>query len=145
MDHSLSNSIRLRDPVVLAALVILILNDHIFKQSNYAGFFTGKISDFAGLFFFPFFAADVLQLKRGKSFGFAILCVITGLSFAALKLAPAIRDAFVLFYRSLGINAEVVMDASDLWALFVLPVAVWMESTSLKRNKRFEQKGEQHA
>ncbi|RYZ89479.1 MAG: hypothetical protein EOP04_06720 [Proteobacteria bacterium] len=135
MPDSFSDTLRLRHPMVLAALVLLLLNDHVFKQSSYAGFLTGKISDFAGLFFFPFFVADVLQLKRNEGFG--LICVMTGLGFMALKLSTEFRDAYVFFHQSLGVHSKVVLDASDLWALLVLPLAVWFECTLSQKGGRF--------
>ena len=39
-------------PYVLTALILTALNDHYFKY-KFNNFLTGKISDFAGLFFFP--------------------------------------------------------------------------------------------
>ena len=42
----------LLDPIALAALTLLVVNDHILK-SAWPGFVTGKLSDIAGLAFFP--------------------------------------------------------------------------------------------
>ena len=39
-------------PVALAAIAVLVVNDHVLK-SAYPGWLTGKLSDIAGLVFFP--------------------------------------------------------------------------------------------
>jgi len=44
----------LAHPLPLLAVVVLCLNDHFLKGSGLLpGWLTGKLSDFAGLFFFP--------------------------------------------------------------------------------------------
>ncbi|MET3018676.1 hypothetical protein [Flavobacterium hydatis] len=60
----LKNLARLGHPVFLISLIILILNDWVFKNV-FHNYVTGKLSDFAGLFVFPFFWS-VLFFKRAK-------------------------------------------------------------------------------
>ena len=48
-------------PVPLAAVALLLLNDHWWKWS-YGGGLTGKLSDFAGLAFFPLFLQALWEL-----------------------------------------------------------------------------------
>lgn len=48
----------LAHPLSLLAVGLLLLNDHLLKHIA-PSVLTGKLSDFAGLFFFPFLAAAV--------------------------------------------------------------------------------------
>ena len=47
----------------LVAVAVLVSNDHVLKQ-HFPGLITGKLSDFAGLFFFPLFLTDVMRGRR---------------------------------------------------------------------------------
>ncbi|MBT0993447.1 hypothetical protein KIN34_04000 [Cellulomonas sp. DKR-3] len=85
-------------PVALVSLGVLLLNDHVLKAAA-PGWVTGKLSDVAGLAFFPFLVvalADVLR-RRGRP-GVVTACVaavVTAGGFAAVKLAAPMREAFV--------------------------------------------------
>jgi hypothetical protein len=52
-------------PVALAALVLLVLNDH-WGKAAFPGFLTGKLSDVAGLAFFPLFLQGLLEVWRAR-------------------------------------------------------------------------------
>src|SRR5262245_37588888 len=108
-------------PAPLAAVGLLALNDHFFKGSGLLpGAVTGKLSDFAGLFFFPLLLASI---ARGASLALrgrdvedrrslaAAVALATALGFAAVKLLPAVND---LVARTWG---AMVMDPTDLIAL----------------------------
>lgn len=53
----------LRHPLILSAVIITALNDHVLKYyfNNWA---TGKLSDFSGLFFFPVFLYALNDLRK---------------------------------------------------------------------------------
>ena len=51
-------------PVVAAAVVVLLLNDHLFKAAA-PGLATGKASDFAGLLFFPLLLVAAWEVAIG--------------------------------------------------------------------------------
>lgn len=74
-------------PWVVASVFVLILNDHLFKAA-YPGFVTGKLSDFAGLLFFPYLLHALwtaIAPKRASLMG----CVVaTGVVFTAIQLLP---------------------------------------------------------
>jgi hypothetical protein len=78
-------------PVALCAIALLVLNDHVLKAAA-PGFVTGKLSDVAGLVFFPLLlagAAEQFGLRRGVR-AIALAALATGVVFAAVKLwAPA--------------------------------------------------------
>jgi hypothetical protein len=108
----------------MAAILILGVNDHVLKGSGILpGVLTGKISDFAGLFFFPLLLAGVFRLfwsnRPVRAHGLAT--VLTALTFAGLKLDPWLN---VIAARA---GASFVMDATDLCALPMVGLSyLWM-------------------
>jgi hypothetical protein len=59
---TLSISLRaLHHPITILSIGVLLLNDHILKTLS-PNAVTGKLSDFAGLFFFPFLLTTFLSL-----------------------------------------------------------------------------------
>src|SRR5690349_836978 len=82
-------------PAPLVALVVLGINDWILKGSSAPVWLTGKLSDFAGLFAFPFVATAAFDLVmlcfRGRvdytfrRWKLAVACLLTGAGFAVLK------------------------------------------------------------
>ncbi|HVE82664.1 MAG TPA: hypothetical protein VND93_07440 [Myxococcales bacterium] len=118
-------------PVPLAAVLALVVNDHLLKGSGLVpGSVTGKLSDVAGLFFFPVLLAAVgfallrragagePRHRRAISVG---AVAATAAAFAALKLWPAFN---ALVERAWGANA---LDATDLLALPAVVLAgAWL-------------------
>lgn len=122
----------------LTAVALLALNDHVFKDL-WPGAVTGKLSDFAGLFYFPLLLTAGGRLAVGAWRALAgaprgtripplrrahltLAAVLTGLVFAAINLDPrAMRvwDAAL----SLVMPSRGTVDASDLVALVMLPLA----------------------
>ncbi len=114
----------IQHPITIAAIGLLLLNDHVLKSAA-PSFWTGKISDFAGLFFFPFLftailAAGLRLLQRDVAplWVFFTALLITLFSFTALKTIPAVN---VGVSRALGV--QIVRDPTDLLALLMLPAA----------------------
>ena len=104
-------------PLPLAAILVTAANDHLLKGSGLLpGWLTGKLSDFAGLFFFPLLVAAVLRAKTARAR--TIVVVATGALFAAFKLSPR-ACAWI------APIAGVTPDATDLIALPMLAVAWW--------------------
>jgi hypothetical protein len=79
-------------PLVLGALALLILNDHVLKAA-YPGWWTGKLSDVAGLAMFPILVSgggQLLGIWPGGARTVAVVAVATGVAFTACKVwAPA--------------------------------------------------------
>lgn len=81
--------------VPLTAIGVLLLNDHVLKGA-WPGVVTGKLSDAAGLVFFPFLLVGVWQLVarqlgRSGAGGLAaavVAIVATGAVFALVKITP---------------------------------------------------------
>jgi hypothetical protein len=90
-------------PVVIGAVAMLIANDQ-FLKSVAPGVVTGKLSDVAGLLFFPLLivaAVEIVAALRGRwrqpSDRVAVAAVVaTGLVFAAVKLFPAAEGVYEL-------------------------------------------------
>lgn len=125
-------------PAALAAIALLLVNDHLLKDSV-PGWLTGKLSDVAGLVFFPLLVWAVVQRSIA-------LCVIgSGAAFAAVKLwQPANTggewllgaarwplDALAdLSLPSLA-PVEIVRDPTDLLALPALAIAWWIHESEV--------------
>lgn len=113
-------------PITVAAIVLLIVNDHVLKAA-YPGWLTGKLSDAAGMMLAPPLLATLVGFvaprlgHRRVALG-AIVAVGTG--FAIIKTIPYAAElasaGWSLFTPSL-----VRADATDLLALPFLMVAWW--------------------
>lgn len=113
-------------PLPLAAVLVLALNDHLLKGSGLLpGWLTGKLSDVAGLFFFPLL---LCALARGATrlagrrdldpSALAMSAVLaTGAVFTAIKLYAPL-NAWVA-----GVWGVMVMDVTDLFTLPVLALS----------------------
>src|SRR5262245_25324476 len=105
---------RLLHPLPVAAIAITALNDHLWKGGHLVpAWLTGKLSDFAGLFFFPVL---VVAATRGRVRP-AVAALATGLVFALFKLSPAACQWLEPFV--------VTPDATDLAALPMLGLSWW--------------------
>jgi hypothetical protein len=85
--------------VAIASIVVLIVNDHVLK-AVWPGPITGKISDFAGLLFFPLFLQGVAEVAsavfgRWRQPSERTLLVVVGVTaavFTAIKTFPAANE-----------------------------------------------------
>ncbi len=83
-------------PVPLLAIAVLVINDQVLKNAA-PGVITGKLSDVAGMLFFPLFivaVAEVVAAAAGRWHGpsprwIGLAVAGTGLAFAAFKTIPA--------------------------------------------------------
>jgi len=129
----------LTHPAALSAIALLLLNDHVFKH-DFPSMLTGKISDFAGLLFFPLLLSALIGLlehrpRRAAVWGFAL----TGLVFAALKLYPPVASwASAALGRLLGANVWITPDPTDLSALIMLLPAwrLWASAPNRQYDRR---------
>ena len=137
-------------PATLASIALLLVNDHILKR-QYPSALTGKLSDFAGLFFFPLLLATlfglagavlgrILPVRRAriapsprKPESAARLCfAVTAVAFAAVKLVPPANSAVTIGLETLlGLPVRIVRDPTDLMALAALWPAwrLWSAAT----------------
>ncbi len=133
-------------PLALAAIAALALNDHVLKPL-WPGLVTGKLSDVAGLVYFPLLLQALLEAPRWlrdryrPSPALLLGCIAaTGLGFALVNLWPPVTE---LYERGLGAlrwsllerpwardapRPRVVLtpDPTDLLALPALWVAWWI-------------------
>jgi hypothetical protein len=117
----------LAHPWCLSAILCLLLNDHVLKGRAPPAL-TGKLSDFAGLFFFPYLVGLAILLAsraepsrvRGWAFG------LTALWFASAKTTALGHDLTVAIVELLlGAGATVIeRDPTDVVALVAL-VPAW--------------------
>jgi hypothetical protein len=115
----------LQHPITILSIIILIINDHVLK-TYYSSWLTGKLSDFAGLFFFPFLLTIVLSLIFWKSkvtlhqIGYSAFGLIF-ISFVLLKTVP-FANIFVEKTISSILNHQVrfVLDPTDLLGFLML-------------------------
>lgn len=114
-------------PVFLAGLFVLALNDHVLKQ-QYHNIITGKLSDFAGLFIFPFFWAALLPKYRKAIY------IITALGFIYWKSSwsQPLLDRMQVWQ----VPVMRVVDYTDLIALCLLPVSYRFFNTAKMRDSR---------
>lgn len=126
-------------PITLVALALLLLNDHVLKAA-FPGFWTGKLSDAAGLTFFPVVLAFALGARRAPAV--AAAAAATALTFAAVKISGEACDRYaeglglaqwlvrVPFWALRGVelpspgHAVVAQDPTDLLALPFVGIGV---------------------
>jgi MFS family permease len=114
-------------PLSLGAIVLLLLNDHFLKGA-FPSVLTGKLSDFAGLFFFPFLLAAVVGPIAGRvgrprraDAAMAASFVVTASCFALIKVDASCNVlAARLLEAVLGGPVRLVRDPTDLIALAAL-------------------------
>lgn len=116
-------------PGALISVAVLVLNDHLLKGA-FPGFVTGKLSDFAGLAFFPLFLQAGIEWL-GAPVSRRVLagaCLATAAVFAGVKTVPAMHAVYEIGlgvlqspFRALvggaGGRVALQMDATDLLAL----------------------------
>jgi hypothetical protein len=118
-------------PLPLAAIAVLLVNDHLLKGAGLLpALVTGKLSDVAGLFFFPIFlfvvSRAIWQLVSGRAFPTRVMlwCAVglTVAGFGALKVSAAFNTWAASWW------GVAVMDPTDLLCLPVcLVAAIWVE------------------
>lgn len=124
-------------PLALVAVGVLLLNDHVLKGAGVLpGVVTGKLSDVAGLFFFPVLLMTCVRLGwrmldgwvgAGRAFPFARVswsaALVTALGFSSVKLLGGVNQWVASWW------GVMVMDATDLFCLPACALsAMWMIS-----------------
>ena len=131
-------------PVALASIAVLLINDHVLKAA-WPGLITGKLSDFAGLVFFPLLLLACWQIVRAllsrngapSERQLIVAISITAALFVAIKadmtvnelVSAALGGAQWLVGHVLGASGStpapvvIARDLSDLVALPALAAA----------------------
>lgn len=135
-------------PAIVAAVLLLVLNDHVFKQL-WPGWATGKLSDVAGLAFFPLLLAGLLELAlpamRRRTL--LISCIAaTAVVFTSVQLFETAADTYrvtlgwlqwpfrVLADPSAEVSpVRLTRDPTDLIALPALLVSWFAGRSSVER------------
>jgi hypothetical protein len=126
-------------PVAVVSIALLIVNDHVLKPT-YGNWITGKLSDLAGLVFFPLLLVSAWELVRDRGpsrTALNVACVATATIFTLAKTTALGSLAFQWGlglaqwpFRALvgGSLAPVshVADPTDLLALPSIVVAWWI-------------------
>jgi hypothetical protein len=122
----------LSHPLAIGALLLLAVNDHLLRHF-WPSWLTGKLGDFAWLFFFPFITAAVLAWLLPARFhprshwagGLAFSLVGTG--FFLVKTLPGFREDSLRILESVfRFPIALSGDATDLVALLSLVPAAWL-------------------
>jgi hypothetical protein len=128
----------LSHPLSIAAIVLLLINDHIWRKVA-PSWLTGKIGDAAWLVFAPFLVAAILawllplRLKRRDEIIGHGAIIVVGLVFAGAKTIPAFHSLTIKVLETLtGWPNVLRMDPTDLIALPVLLIAwlIWQQSAA---------------
>jgi hypothetical protein len=115
----------LAHPLWWAALALLLINDNLFKGRGVVpGWLAGKLSDFAFLVVAPVLFATIIPRRAPGRRTFATFAVV-GL-YVAADLSRAVSDAVVATAARVGLHWKLWPDPTDLLALAVLPVTVWL-------------------
>lgn len=113
----------------IISVLLLTLNDFYFKY-YFHNFFTGKLSDFTGLFAFPFFISVFLNKKIKEVY------IVVALFFVFWK--SDYSQELINSCHKLNINANRVVDYTDLFALVILPFSYSYRLSKPKEEKKFK-------
>ena len=124
----------LRHPTSLAALALLVLNDHVLK-AQFGTWWTGKLSDIAGLVFAPALVAVALAAVAPHARARAVAATslaTTGVAFIAVKAsAVGAGAASALLSHAVG-PSLVRADTTDLVTLPALAIG-WLTFRASRR------------
>ena len=111
----------------MASISLLLIND-LYLKYEYHNYLTGKLSDFAGLFAFPFFFSSFFSKKIKPIY------ILSGILFVFWKseFSQPIFD----FAHSYGIGIDRTVDYSDYMALIILPISYVYWKTNFKQTFR---------
>ncbi len=136
-------------PISVLCLLLLVVNDHHWKTA-YAGLWTGKLSDIAGLALFPLFLQAALELASkalGRPWGpsrkhLLWASALTAIAFALVQVWPPVTAAYAHGLAWVGWPARAAMslvtgaaitapgrvhitaDPTDLWTLPAVALAL---------------------
>jgi len=104
--------------VFISCLIVLFLNDHLFKF-QYTSWFTGKLSDIVGIILLPMLLTYLFpKLKQNSVF-------VAGLFFAFWK--SPFSESFIKIYNTISpISIHRVVDYTDLLVLLLLPIPYFL-------------------
>lgn len=124
-NQGFQNSIRcLQHPTTWVSIAVLLINDHILKNLC-PSFLTGKLSDFSGLFFFPFIVALGLSLilarfkLTAKTIGIIAFASV-GIWFILIKTVQPINSLTTQMTLLFGFPSRFILDPTDVVAVPIM-------------------------
>lgn len=102
----------------ISALLVLLLNDHLWKWTH-ANSFTGKLSDVSGLVLLPLLLTYLFPRLRVNSIWISTL-------FFILWKTPLVTPLIESYNHWALIPISRVVDYTDYWALLILPLPYWL-------------------
>ncbi len=109
-------------PLWLSALAVLALNDHVLKTSGWLpGWFTGKLSDVAGLFVAPLLLAVLLRVRGPRMWMLAHIAI--GAVFAGIQVSAELAQGWSALMGWVGFPWVITRDVTDLLAMPTLVVS----------------------
>jgi len=117
-------------PVPLSAVFLMSLNDHWLKY-QFPGIFTGKLSDFCGVFYLPIFILALLavfdELFKLNKFFLNPRSVIAAILFTdflmiLVKLSAASARWIEEFFANYLFQIQMTQDPTDLISFIVNPL-----------------------
>jgi len=104
-------------PLMVGSVVLLVLNDHLLK-SVWSSWTTGKLSDFAGLLFFPILMGAFIEVVAPTDVFkprvvLAVSVALTGITFIGLQLSPLVGDGYQLVMGLVQWPFRLVLDPSS--------------------------------
>ena len=115
----------LAHPATIASVIVLVVNDHLLKPT-YGTWWTGKLSDVAGLVFAPALLAVAVSLCAPRVRMRALIpaaIATVGLGFAVVKTTAAGAAAASAAWTAIAGPSVVLRDPTDLLAIPALAVA----------------------
>ncbi|MCZ7376886.1 hypothetical protein [Micromonospora sp. WMMC250] len=125
-------------PITLLALVLLVVNDHVWKPA-FPGLLTGKLSDVAGLVLAPPLVAVLLTLlvpRLPARIAAVVGLVAVGAGFAVVKSSGYAADLASSAWTVLAGPSLVRADWTDLLTLPALGLAWWSWTRARERPVR---------
>lgn len=104
---------------------MLLIND-LYLKYEYHNYLTGKLSDFAGLFAFPYFFSCFFPKKIKPIY------ILSGILFVFWK--SEFSQPMFDFAHSYGIGIDRIVDYSDYMSLMILPISYAYWKTDFKEN-----------
>jgi hypothetical protein len=111
-------------PLVVAAVIVMAANDHLLKGAGILpASITGKLSDFAFLFFLPIVVAFIFRARSNRSL--LVIYVSIGVLFSAINLSGWSSQLVERIFGLAMIPMHLWPDPTDLLALMIMPLSIW--------------------
>jgi hypothetical protein len=129
-------------PISVGSILLLLINDHLLRI-YWPSWWTGKIGDFAWLYFFPFvltftFAWLIpISLKKHEFIVMSLSLGLTGGVFSLANTSSLFHQWLVKFLELLfGVPVGLRRDPTDLIAIISLVAAWW--AWTREKHPRYE-------